>query len=491
MPREPVVPVRLDLHNAWVWQGAQRLTLTPKAFAVLRYLMEHAGRVVTKEELLQAVWAGTVVSDAALTTCMWEIRRGLGEAAQDPQYIETVHRRGYRWIAPLPTTAQPIQQATLRGQRRHAALPVVGREAEFEHLHYWLEQARGGVRQIVFVAGEAGIGKTTLVDAWLERVGTEEIWSARGQCIEHYGSGEAYLPVLEALGRLCRQPGPARLIGLLRQYAPTWLVQLPWLLSPAERDAVQREVQGTTRERMLREMAEALEVLTVETPLVLILEDLHWSDTATLDLLAVLARRREAARLLLIGTYRPVDVIVREHPLRGLTQELQLHGHCTELLLEGLTEAEIAAYLAARFPGSGLPPELAWVLLQRTEGNPLFLVNVVEYLMAQRVLVQGTGGWELHGGVEAVERGVPESLRQMIERHSARLSPEDQRVLEVASVVGVEFAAAAVAAALGAEEQVEERCTALARRQHFLSSRGRSEWPDGTVTAHYRFRHAL
>src|SRR5262249_60629093 len=94
MPREPVVPVRLDLHNAWVWQGAQRLTLTPKAFAVLRYLMEHAGRVVTKEELLQAVWAGTVVSDAALTTCMREIRRGLGEAAQAPQHIETVHRRG-------------------------------------------------------------------------------------------------------------------------------------------------------------------------------------------------------------------------------------------------------------------------------------------------------------------------------------------------------------------------------------------------------------
>src|SRR5262249_57745945 len=92
------------------------------------------------------------------TTCIREIRRGLGEAAQAPQYIETVHRRGYRWMAPLPTTAQPIQQATLQGQRRHAALPVVGREAEFEHLHHWLEQARGGVRQLVFVAGEGGGG---------------------------------------------------------------------------------------------------------------------------------------------------------------------------------------------------------------------------------------------------------------------------------------------------------------------------------------------
>ena len=210
--QEPVLPVRLDLQNAWVWRGEQRLTLTPKAFAVLRYLIEHAGRVVTKEELLQAVWAGTVVSDGALTTCIREIRKGLGEGAQAPQYIETVHRRGYRWMAPLTTTTQPRQEAKLHVQRLHSALRVVGRQAEFEHLQHWLEQARRGERQIVFVMGEAGIGKTTLVDAWLERVGTEaELWSARGQCIEHYGSGEAYLPVLEALGRLCRQPGQERI----------------------------------------------------------------------------------------------------------------------------------------------------------------------------------------------------------------------------------------------------------------------------------------
>src|SRR5262245_61224002 len=172
MPREPVVPVRLDLHNAWVWQGTQRLTLTPKAFAVLRCLIEHAGRLVTKEELLQAVWAGTVVSDGALTTCVREIRRQLGEGAKVPQYIETVHRRGYRWMAPLVPTSAPQPQTTLHGHSRDAARCVVGREAELAHLHHLLEQARRGERQLTFVTGEAGIGKTTLVDAWLERVGT-------------------------------------------------------------------------------------------------------------------------------------------------------------------------------------------------------------------------------------------------------------------------------------------------------------------------------
>src|SRR5262249_15677782 len=152
------------------------------------------------------------------------------------------------------------------------------------------------------------------------------------------------------------------------------------------------------------------------------------------DLLSSLARRREAARLLLIGTYRPVDVLVRAHPLRGLTQELQLQGHCTELPLAGLTEAEIATYLAERLPGPGLPAPPARVLHPRTEGNPLFLVNVLGALVTQGMLVQGTGGWELTGGLETVVGSVPESLRQLIERLSERLSPEDQRVLEVASV---------------------------------------------------------
>ena len=118
-----------------------------------------------------------------------------------------------------------------------------------------------------------------------------DVWLARGQCIEHYGAGEAYLPVLEALGRLCREPEGAALLPVLEQQAPTWLVQMPALLSATALEAVQRRVLGATQERMLRELAEAVEVLTVSRPLLLVLEDLHWSDYATLDLLTYLARR--------------------------------------------------------------------------------------------------------------------------------------------------------------------------------------------------------
>jgi ABC-type cobalamin/Fe3+-siderophores transport system ATPase subunit len=100
-----------------------------------------------------------------------------------------------------------------------------------------------GERQVVFVTGEPGIGKTTLVDTFLQQAAAEGgIWLGRGQCIEHYGPGEAYLPVLKAFGRLCRESGGDRLIALLNRYAPTWLAQMPALLSDSDLEALQRKV---------------------------------------------------------------------------------------------------------------------------------------------------------------------------------------------------------------------------------------------------------
>jgi predicted ATPase len=220
---------------------------------------------------------------------------------------------------------------------------LVGRAEEIARLEGWLEQAHRGVRQVVFVTGEPGIGKTTLVNAFLAGVTSGvPVWLARGQCIAHYGAGEAYLPVLDALGRLCREPGSTPLLTGLGQHAPTWLMQMPALLGVAELDALRRQVTDASRERMLRELAEAVEALTVERPLILVLEDLHWSDYATLDLLSWLAQRQEPARLLVLGTYRSVDVIVRGHPLQAVKQELMRHRQCAELSLELLTGAEVA-----------------------------------------------------------------------------------------------------------------------------------------------------
>ena len=121
---------------------------------------------------------------------------------------------------------------------------------------------------------------------------------------------------------------------------------------------------------MLREMAEGLEALTKEHPVIVWLDDLHWSDPSTLDLLAFLAKRQEPARLLVIGTYRPVDAIVSQHPLRSVQRELQLHGQCEELILDYLSETDIQAYLADRYGQTVLSQRLAGLIHQRTDGNP-------------------------------------------------------------------------------------------------------------------------
>ncbi len=243
---------------------------------------------------------------------------------------------------------------------------------------------------------------------------------------------------------------------------------------------------------MLRELAEAVEALTTARSLVLVLEDLHWSDGATLDWLAYVARRREAARLLVLGTFRPVEAVVQGHPVRSVTQELQVHGQCTELALEYFSEAAVATYLARRFPGAMLPEGFARVLHHRTSGNPFFLVTMVDALVRQGVLRAGTTGWEFVGELAPVAASIPETLRQLLERQVEQLTAAEQTLLEAASVAGVEFAVAAVAAAVDwTMEDVEERCAALARRGQFIRVCGTDAWPDGTVASRYRFLHAL
>ena len=492
-------PWRVDWTNECVWHGDAMVRLPPKAFTVLRLLMAQAGQLVTKEALLEAVWAGAVVGEAVLTVCIGEVRRALGDTAQAPQFIQTVHRRGYRFIGHLPAVApSPLPPSPLSPPRVVAPPPLlVGREREFTHLHQWLERVRQGARQIVFLTGEPGLGKTTVVNAFVaEAARAGDVWLAWGQCIEHYGGGEAYLPVLEALGRLCREPGGAPLLALLEQHAPTWLAQMPALLSTTALEAVQRRVLGATRERMLREFADAVEVLTVTRPLLLILEDLHWSDYATLDLLTYLARRAGPTRLLLLGTYRPVEVALRAHPLQTVKQDLVLHGQGVELPLELLTAAEVVEYLTLRCAsGADLLPSgrgLAQLIYQRTDGHPLFLVTVVEHLLQRGVLQEGAGPGAVPPEATAVAREVPVSVRQMIEQQFERLGAVEQRVLEAASVAGSACAVAAVAAGLDlAMEVVEDCCVGLAQRGQFLMASGLESWPDGTVTERYGWRHTL
>ena len=426
----------------------EAIRLSHKAFAVLRCLVSHPEQLVTKDDLLATVWPETVVSEGVLTTAVRELRQALDDQARTPHFIETIHGRGYRFIAPVTMThalprlpastapPEPGPDATC-GQ----PLPViarahsfVGREMEWERLHQWYTTARQGVRQVGFIAGEAGIGKTALVEAFGSHVtAAGTVLVGRGQCIEHYGAGEAYLPLLEALGRLGRGAYGAHLVELLRVHAPSWLVHLPALLPPDEHEALRRVAHQMSPVRMLRELAEVLEVFTAKYSLILVLEDLHWSDTATLEWLAYVARRRDPARLLVLGTYRPLEVIVHPHPLRTLITELRQQPQCAELVLDSLSAAAVAAYLQQRCGSIARLADLTHVLHQRTGGHPLFLVTLVDELMHQRILVAGEAAWDVRGDLDAVTEVVPTSVRQFIEQHVEQLSSEDQALLEAAS----------------------------------------------------------
>ena len=291
----------------------------------------------------------------------------------------------------------------------------------------WYQQAAHGTRQLVFISGEAGVGKTTVVEMFLTHLGAgRETWTAQGQCVEHYREGEPYLPFLEALGRLGHGSERDEVRAVLRRYAPLWLAQLPGLVSEAELERLQGRLHGTTQARMLRELAEALEVLTADRVLVLVLEDVQWSDRATVEALAYLGQRREPARLLVLGTYRPVEVVLQAHPLRSMVQELCGRGQGRELRLEFLTAAEVAAYVAGRL-GGPVGAQLTALVAARTDGNALFMVNIVEHLVQQGVVVRRAGQWTLREEAETPGAGLPEGLRELLLRRIEALSPAASR----------------------------------------------------------------
>jgi predicted ATPase len=243
---------------------------------------------------------------------------------------------------------------------------------------------------------------------------------------------------------------------------------------------------------MLRELTEALDVLTIERPLLLVLEDLHWSDVSTLAWLAYVARRPDPARFLLLGTYRPVDAIVRAHPIRTVMAELTQHQQEVELPLDYLSEGDVATYCRQRLREPALPEALAHILHQRTRGHPLFLVTIVEEMRRQGLLHEDAAGWNIARAVGTVRSAVPQSLRHIIEQQLYQVRPEDQVLLEAASLVGRTFSTAAVAAAVNqATEDIETRLAVLAHHGQFIQACGLITWPDGTVAAAYRFLHDL
>ena len=376
-----------------------------------------------------------------------------------------------------------------------SAPQFVGRAPEITKLEGLLQQTIEGTGRIVFITGEPGIGKTSLSDEFLRRARKHQtgFLISRGRCVEQYGTGEAYLPFLDAMGELLQAPGRERIAAVMRTYAPTWCMELPTaFVSSGSFEKLQQETIGATKERMMREMGDALGVLASASPVVLLLEDLHWADPSSVDLLRHLSQRIATQRLLIAGTFRPEDIERTGHPLKHYKAEMQAHNLCDELALGSWSREHIAEYVDATFSPNDFPLDLTSLVHEKTEGHPLFAANLLQYLGEQGDLSKVNGRWTLVRPLSEMDLVAPESVRAMISKKMDALDPEERRALQFASIEGTEFLSSVVARLLGVDEiDLEESLARIAKSHRLIDIQGEEELPDGTLTTRYRFSHAL
>ncbi len=414
--------------------------------------------------------------------------------------------RRYASVAEIADALRSLR-ATLTGQ--WAGVPIiydkdlieshasafVGREVELNRLEAFLQQAINGTGRVVFITGEPGIGKTSLSDEFLRRARTKypALLVARGRCVEQYGTGEAYLPFLDAVGGLLEGPGRERWAAVMRTYAPTWCTQLPAAFaSSSALERLQQETIGATKERMMREMGDALGMFATTSPIVLLFEDLHWADPSSIDLLRHLCQRINNQRILIAGTFRPEDVERSNHPLKSYKAEMQAHRLCEEVALSLLGRDHIAEYLNASFTPNDFPPELAAMIYDKTEGHPLFAINLLQYLSERGDIGRTNAHWSLARPLSELDLEAPESVRSMISKKIDTLEAEERRTLQYASVEGAEFLSTVVASLLKVDEvDLEERLAHLEKTHRLIVTRGEEELPDGSFATRYRFAHAL
>ena len=362
-----------------------------------------------------------------------------------------------------------------------ATAPIVGRAQEQQALSDAFASAAAGEGSVVCISGEPGIGKTTLVEAWLGS-GTG-MWVARGRCSERLAGAEAYLPLLDALDHLLAGPDGAAAAAALRHVAPLWHAQL----APTE----PAQSSAPSQERLKRQLAAFFQELCRTRPVVLFLDDVHWSDASSIDFLAYMTTRLRELRMLVVVTYREEDLRAARHPFLPLSLGLEARGIAREVALPFFTSDEVARYAERELPADVVTPKLADALHALTEGNPLFVAELVRELRA-RAGCDAASVEDFANAASSLAGELPRSVRSMVRRKVERLHDDDRRLLAFASVQGVEFDAPTVAAAAGLDlVSVEERLDALAHDDGLVRRAGERVFADGVGASRYRFVHAL
>jgi serine/threonine protein kinase/predicted ATPase len=355
----------------------------------------------------------------------------------------------------------------------------VGRERERADLRAAFEAADAGSGQFVSVAGEPGIGKSTLVDDFLSEIASPA-WIGRGRCSERLAGAEAHLPFLEALDSLVkRDPAVATTI---KNVAPSWYVHIgPMSEEESSAARLLAETKSGSAERLMREMAALVHELGRARPVVLFLDDLQWADVSTVDLLGFLAPKLAHLRCLVVITYRPTDLTLSKHPFLRLKADLSAHGVLRDVPIALLTERDVTEYVSAQLPDA--PREVAGLIYRKTEGNPLFMVDLVRFLRERTV----TDAWS-----SEIEQNIPESLRGMIARNLERLDEGERQLLSVAAVQGFEFDSAIIAGVLERDPaDVEEALQSMDRVHGLVQLQREQELPNRLFSLRYQFVHVL
>lgn len=372
---------------------------------------------------------------------------------------------------------------------------TVGRETERTELRSAYQRAKAGHSLIMAISGEAGLGKTSLVEDFLTELATraERPIIARGRCSERLAGAEAYLPVLEALDSLLHRSAGESVQGLMKTVAPTWYLQVATRsIEESSMANLRDDARSASQERMKRELGALFQDISRQQPVVVFLDDLHWADVSTIDILNYLARRFADMRLLVLTTYRPADMALTQHPFLAVSRDLRAHGVFEELQLGFLEPAEVERYLALEFPENRFPPDFPALIHTKTEGSPLFMADLLRYLRDTGRIAEENGTWVVARSMSELPRDLPESVRSMIARKIEQLEEPDRKLLLGASVQGPEFDSATLSEALDMDPaEVEERLDLLERVHVFVTRRGEYEFPDLTLTVNYQFVHVL
>jgi DNA-binding winged helix-turn-helix (wHTH) protein/tetratricopeptide (TPR) repeat protein len=405
-------------------------------------LVQNAGRLLPKQDLLDRVWSGVAVEEGSLTRGISSLRQVLGSTADGQDYIQTVSKRGYRFISQVRETTDDALDGTRLGIPlppslfATASVDFVGREADLVQIQDVWQRAKDGRHQLVLVAGEPGIGKTRLSMEFARSRAAEGTTVLMGYSDEE--NLVPYQPFLECLSWYFRHYPEVELRGQLAAiggggelapFVPELRNRIPDLPSPLPMDP-----EGQ-RYRLFEAVAGMLAVASRARPMLILFDDLHWADMPTLLLLRHVMRSASMASFAIVATYRESE-LDRTHPLAEMLITLRRERGITRLALRGLKITHVKA-LVNSIVGPNAPSQLSQVVMDSTDGNPFFATEMLQHLKETEAIAMVSG---MTGStIEIGNLGLSEGIKEVIGQRLSRLSEACNRLLSIASVIGREF----------------------------------------------------